>query len=154
MPKRNSEVCPTFMCVIFYFLQRNFFSSKKIFYEDQILIYYLWPGKIYYTLLFILIDFSIPFVIQGWLIFLLFSWHIYFKGACLLKIWVIVLRNCSNEWFASSRWMSRMYSQSIFCKSHLKLSWAKDLKVLVSIFLGFVLLCTCFQILCFHWYCL
>ena len=111
----------------------------------------------------ILIDLSIIFVIRGLLIFCCFL-DIYFKGASLSKMLLIFCRNCSNEWFASWRWMSRVYSQSTLCKSCLKLSWTKDLKV--SIFLGFVSLCKkwlkigqgglkhwwlCFQILCLHW---
>ena len=85
----------------------------------------------------VLIDLSIPFVIQGLLILFCCFLDIYFKVAWLPKMSLIFLRNCSNEWFASWRWISRVYSQSVFFKSCLKLSWAKDLKFLVSIFFRF-----------------
>ena len=85
----------------------------------------------------ILIDLSIPFVIQALLIFFFCFLDIYFKGACLTKMSLTFLINCSNEWFVSWKWMSRVYSQSKFCKLCLKLLWTKDLKFLVSIFFRF-----------------
>ena len=115
------HILSPFFCV----LQRSFWSRSLLFLERvrirlQYFLNLLWRSdfdllsltqqNLLYNVVLILIDLSIPFVIQGLLIFFCFL-DIYFKGACLSKMLLIFLRNCSNEWFASWRWMSRVYSQ-------------------------------------------
>ena len=71
----------------------------------------------WYVLFLLLIHVNIPFVIHGFSFSLCSFKDIFFSGACLSMIELMVLKKVSNDFSTSSLCTSRASSQLVFCKS-------------------------------------